>query len=47
MMTDDHDINDLISASADLIRYARSLAAKQVNLIQLMTYYDAGVKRYP
>ena len=38
----DSDIKDLITASADLIRYARGLAAKQVNLVQLMTYYSLG-----
>ena len=38
----DSNIKDLISASADLIRYARGLAAKQVNLVQLMTYYSLG-----
>ena len=38
----DDNIKELISASADLIRYARSLASKQVNLVQLMTYYALG-----
>lgn len=37
-----HDINNLLSDSVELIRYARGLAAKQVNIIQLLTYYTLG-----
>ena len=40
--TADDNIKELISVSSELIRYARSLAAKQVNLVQLMTYYSLG-----
>ena len=36
------DINVLYRNSMDLIRYARGLAAKQVNIIQLMTYFTLG-----
>lgn len=36
------DIETLCSNSINLVRYARSLAAKQVNQIQTMTYYALG-----
>ncbi len=32
----------LIAASIELIQYARQITAKQVNLVQLMTYYSLG-----
>ena len=36
------DIEKLYFNTVDLIQYARGLAVKQVNLIQLMTYYSIG-----
>ena len=36
------NIERLYLNTVDLIQYARSLAVKQVNLIQLMTYYSIG-----
>ena len=36
------DMMDLCRDSIELIRYARKVAAKQVNLVQLMTYYALG-----
>ena len=38
----DQALDSLITNSIELIQYARQLAAKQVNLIQLMTYYSLG-----
>ena len=35
-------LNTLITDSIELIQYARKITAKQVNLIQLMTYYSLG-----
>ena len=35
-------LNTLITDSIELIQYARQITAKQVNLIQLMTYYSLG-----
>lgn len=32
----------IYSDSVDLIQYARGLAVKQVNIIQLLTYYSIG-----
>jgi len=32
----------LIADSIELIQYARQITAKQVNLVQLMTYYALG-----
>lgn len=32
----------LIAESIKLIQYARQITAKQVNLVQLMTYYSLG-----
>lgn len=32
----------LIEESIELIQYARQITAKQVNLVQLMTYYSLG-----
>jgi len=36
------DIELLCQNSIELIQYARQIAAKQVNLVQLMTYYSIG-----
>lgn len=36
------NIDKLCLNTVDLIQYARSLAVKQVNFIQLMTYYSIG-----
>lgn len=36
------EINKLIEESIELIHYAQNLAVKQVNFIQLMTYYSLG-----
>ncbi len=36
------NIELLCQNSIDLIQYARQIAAKQVNLVQLMTYYSVG-----
>ena len=33
-------MDSLITNSIELIQYTRQIAAKQVNLIQLMTYYS-------
>lgn len=38
----DQALDALVTNSIELIQYARQLAAKQVNLIQLMTYYSLG-----
>ena len=35
-------IDMLIAESIELIQYARQITAKQVNLVQLMTYYSLG-----
>lgn len=32
----------LIEESIELIQYARQITAKQVNLVQIMTYYSLG-----
>ena len=32
----------LIEESIELIQYARQITAKQINLVQLMTYYSLG-----
>ena len=36
------DMDKLYKNSVELIKYARSLASNQVNIIQLMTYYSLG-----
>lgn len=36
------DIGDLCRNSIELIQYARRIAANQVNIVQLMTYYALG-----
>lgn len=38
----DQALDSLITNSIELIQYARQIVAKQVNLIQLMTYYSLG-----
>ena len=35
-------LDALIADSIELIQYARQITAKQVNLVQLMTYYSLG-----
>ena len=35
-------INDLCRNSIELVEYARSIAARQINLVQLMTFYAIG-----
>lgn len=35
-------VETLCKNSIELIQYARRLAVKQVNLVQLMTYYTIG-----
>ncbi len=36
------EITELVEKSVELVKYSRSLAGKQVNLIQLLTYYSIG-----
>lgn len=38
----DQSLDSLIDNSIELIQYAKQLVAKQVNLVQLMTYYSLG-----
>lgn len=38
----DAELEKLCSDSVELIRYARNIAMRQVNLIQIMTYYSLG-----
>ena len=42
MIETNQSLDTLIANSIDLIQYARQLVAKQVNLVQLMTYYSLG-----
>lgn len=35
-------VDDLCRKSIELIRYARHIAARQVNLVQLLTFYLLG-----
>ena len=42
MIETNQSLDKLIANSIDLIQYARQLVAKQVNLVQLMTYYSLG-----
>ncbi len=42
VLEEDVDISELIKNSVDLVEYARGLASKQVNMIQLLTYYSIG-----
>lgn len=42
IISSDINIESLCQNSIDLIQYARQIAAKQVNLVQLMTYYSIG-----
>lgn len=42
MIEANQSLDTLIAKSIDLIQYARQLVAKQVNLVQLMTYYSLG-----
>lgn len=38
----DVEMEQLCTASVELIHYARNITAKQVNIIQIMTYYSLG-----
>ena len=38
----DNSLNELCQHSIDLIEYARGITAKQINIIQLMTFYSIG-----
>ena len=38
----DNSLNELCQNSIDLIEYARRITAKQINIIQLMTFYSIG-----
>ena len=42
IITPSINIENLCRNSIDLIQYARQITAKQVNLVQLMTYYSIG-----
>ena len=42
MMETDQTLDVLIQNSIELIQYARQLTEKQVNMVQLMTYYSLG-----
>lgn len=42
IIVSDINIESLCQNSIELIQYARQIAAKQVNLVQLMTYYSIG-----
>ena len=38
----DKSLNELCKNSIDLIEYARGITGKQINIIQLMTFYSLG-----
>ena len=38
----DKSLNELCKNSIDLVEYARRITAKQINIIQLMTFYSIG-----
>ena len=38
----DKSLNELCKNSIDLVEYARGITAKQINIIQLMTFYSIG-----
>lgn len=38
----DNSLNELCQNSIDLIKYARGITAKQINIIRLMTFYSIG-----
>lgn len=38
----DAELEKLCSNSVELIHYARSLVSKQINIVQIMTYYSLG-----
>lgn len=40
--TVDVEIKKLCADSVELIHYARNIAVKQVNVLQIMTYYSLG-----
>ena len=38
----DKSLNELCKNAIDLVEYARGITAKQINIIQLMTFYSIG-----
>ena len=38
----DKSLNELCKNSIDLVEYARGITGKQINIIQLMTFYSLG-----
>ena len=38
----DKSLDELCKNSIDLVEYARGITAKQINIIQLMTFYSIG-----
>jgi len=42
----DKSLNELCKNSIDLIKYAREITAKQINTIQLMTFYSIVHRSY-
>lgn len=38
----DKSLNELCKNAIDLVEYAREITAKQINIIQLMTFYSIG-----
>lgn len=38
----DESLNKLCKNSVDLIEYARGITGRQINIIQLMTFYSLG-----
>lgn len=42
IMDMDKSLNELCKNSIELIEYARGITAKQINIIQLMTFYSIG-----
>ena len=38
----DKSLNEMCKNSIDLVEYARGITAKQINIIQLMTFYSIG-----
>ncbi len=38
----DKSLNELCKNSIDFAKYARGITAKQINIIQLMTFYSVG-----
>ena len=42
VVTIEKSISELETSAVELIRYARTLVVRQVNLVQLMTYFTLG-----